>query len=420
MALAEFKARVQQTENDPVISVHVVAPDEIARLPREDAEARLSALLNQVRAKPELILYGFRTLASYVDPPPREALLGHNTLVEISIPYTLHLPNDMPFELTCPQAGRANLVLRKVWTTLAAGSNDAEIYADDQLLYYGPTQPLSPVTPQAPELGPWPHYTGRNIELGQDTHGVFRYTRIQTFFDLALAGIDGADADEAVRAARSRALDRATKIAMRIVNYLLDVYRYVTGATHVERLHVMAVNCVYFADHNLVSEGHAVEGGVGSAIVNRSGREIRQIRAMLLAGTEPERHVLLTQSSRAALARGQLVLAVVVAFQALEILLETELRAAYTKRGLSEVDITQKLKRFYKTKDRLTVLCPEVTGGLSVADDVTFWDLWLRDCNRKRNGIVHRNEGVTDSEALKVVELCEQCMARLSALPFPA
>ena len=271
MALAEFKARVQQTENDPVISVHVVAPDEIARLPREDAEARLSALLNQVRAKPELILYGFRTLASYVDPPPREALLGHNTLVEISIPYTLHLPNDMPFELTCPQAGRANLVLRKVWTTLAAGSNDAEIYADDQLLYYGPTQPLSPVTPQAPELGPWPHYTGRNIELGQDTHGVFRYTRIQTFFDLALAGIDGADADEAVRAARSRALDRATKIAMRIVNYLLDVYRYVTGATHVERLHVMAVNCVYFADHNLVSEGHAVEGGVGSAIVNRSG-----------------------------------------------------------------------------------------------------------------------------------------------------
>lgn len=92
MALAEFQARVRQTENDPAISVHVVAPDEIARLPREDAEARLSALLNQVRVRPELILYGFRTLASYVDPPPREALLGHNTLVEISIPYTLHLP----------------------------------------------------------------------------------------------------------------------------------------------------------------------------------------------------------------------------------------------------------------------------------------------------------------------------------------
>ena len=105
MALAEFQGRVRQTENDPAISVHVVAPAEIARLPREDAEARLSALLNQVRAKPELILYGFRTLASYVNPPPREALLGHNTLVEISIPYTLHLPNDMPFEVTCPQTG---------------------------------------------------------------------------------------------------------------------------------------------------------------------------------------------------------------------------------------------------------------------------------------------------------------------------
>jgi ribosomal protein S28E/S33 len=182
----------------------------------------------------------------------------------------------------------------------------------------------------------------------------------------------------------------------------------------------MAVNRVYFADHNLVSEGVAVEGGVGSAIVNRSGREIQRIKAMLLAGTEPERHVLLIQSSRAALDRGQLVLAVVVAFQALEILLETKLRAAYGRQGLSEGDITQKLKRVYKTKDRLTALCREVTGNLSVADDTAFWAIWLRDCNRKRNRIVHRNEAVTHPEALKAVELCEQCMARLSALPFPA
>jgi hypothetical protein len=419
MALAEFQARVRQTEDDLDVSVHVIAPDEIARLPREDAEARLSALLNQVRVRPEFVVYGFRTLASYVDPPPREAMLGHNTLVEISIPYTLHLPNDVPIDVRCPELGPASLVLRKVWTTLAAGSNDAEIYADDRLLYYGPTQPLSPFTPQAPELGPWPRYTGRNIEVGQDTYGILRYTRVRAFFDLALPDVDSADADEAVGAAKLRALDEATRIGKQIVNYLLDVYRYVTGAAHVERLHTMAVDRVYFADHNLVSEGHAVEGGVGSAIVNRSGREIQQIRAMLLTGAEPETHVLLTQSSRAALARGQLVLGVVAAFQALEILIETKLRTAYAKRGLPEADITKKLKQSYKTKDRLTVLCREVTGGQSVADDANFWDSWLTNCNRKRNGIVHRNEGVTDSEALVVVELCEQCMTRFSVLPFP-
>src|ERR1035437_650694 len=98
MALAEFRVHIQQTENDPIVPVRIVAPEEIARLPREEAEARLSALLHQVRVPPELILYGFASLASYVDPPPRTALLGYNTVVEISLPYTLHLPNDMPFD----------------------------------------------------------------------------------------------------------------------------------------------------------------------------------------------------------------------------------------------------------------------------------------------------------------------------------
>jgi hypothetical protein len=420
MSLAKFHARIRPMEGDREISVVVLAPQEIAGLPREAAEAHLSNLLNQVRPRPELIVYGFSTLASYVNPPPRTALLGHNTLVEISLPCTLHLPNDMPFEVRCPESGSATIVTRKVWTNLATGSNDAEIFADDQLLYYGPAQPLSPFVPQAPELGPWPHFTGTNVEIGKDTHGVFRYTQIRTFFDSALTGLGGVETDEAVQAARSLALEQAKKTGMTIVNYLLDVYRYVTGAEHVERLPAMAVNRVYFADHNLVSEGVAVEGGVGSAVVNRSGREIQRIKMMLKAGTEPERHVLLLQSSRAALERGQLVLAIVVAFQALEILLETKLRAAYAKQTVSESEITKKLKKFYKTKDRLTVLCREVTGGLSVADDASFWDSWLRDCNRKRNGVVHRNENVNHPEASKMVELCEQCMTRLSALPFPA
>jgi hypothetical protein len=229
----------------------------------------------------------------------------------------------------------------------------------------------------------------------------------------------GADADESVQAARSLALEHAKKTGMAIANYLLDVYRYVTGAEHVERLPAMAVNRVYFADHNLVSEGVAVKGGVGSAIVNRSGREIRRIEAMLKTGKEPERHLLLIQSARAALERGQLVLAIMVAFQALEILLETKLRAAYARQAVGEIEITEKLKKFWKTKYRLTVLCREVTGG-SVADDTAFWNSWLRECNQKRNGVVHRNDTVTHPEATRVVELCEQCMTRLSGLPFPA
>ena len=46
--------------------------------------------------------------------------------------------------------------------------------------------------------------------------------------------------------------------------------------------------------------------------------EIRKIGEMLRTGEEPPLHVLLLQSARASLNRGQLVLAVVVAFQALD------------------------------------------------------------------------------------------------------
>lgn len=264
MAFAEFRARIRQTGNDPMVPVRILAPQEIAGLPREEVETRLSGLLHQVRIRPELIVYGFASLASYVDPPPRAALLGYNTVVEISLPYTLHLPDGMPFDVTRPEAGRAAIVARKVWTNLATGSNEAEVYADDQLLYYGPAQPRSPTIPQAPELGPWPHFTGTNVEIGKDTHGVFRYTQIRIFFDSALAGIGGVDTDPRVQAARSSALEQAKATGMAIANYLLDVYRYVTGAEHVERLPFMAVNRVYFADHNLASEGVAVEGGLGS------------------------------------------------------------------------------------------------------------------------------------------------------------
>jgi hypothetical protein len=375
MVLAEYLAKIQQTAGDPMIPVHVIASREIATQPREQAERQLDALLHQVRIRPEIVLYSLRTVSSYEDPLPKSNLFGHNTLVEICLPYTLHLPSDMPLDVAYPKDCMATVVVRKVWTDLAVGSNTAEIYSDDCQLYYGPVQLASPNIPQAPELGPSPHFSGTNLEIAKDTHGVFRYTQIHVFFESTQTAIAGLDTDEAVQAARSLAYDGAMKTAKDVVNYLLDVYRYVTSAEHVERLSTMNVRRVYFADHNLLFEEVGIEGGLGSAIVNRSGREISRIREMLLAGAEPERHVLLMQSARAALNRGQLVLAVVVAFQSLEILLETKLRLAYAKLGLSDADVTERLKRWYRTKDRLTRLCREVTGGSCVGDDTLCWGI---------------------------------------------
>jgi hypothetical protein len=153
MAVSEFHAEVQQTADDLGVHVAILAPEEIRALPRPEAEERLSILLHQLRVRPELIVYGFGTFGSYVDPIPREQLFGHNTLVEVNLPYTLHLPVHRVFPVRCPQvADPVTVQMRKIWTDLAKGSNDVEAYADEQRLYYGPARPLTPTIPQAPAL----------------------------------------------------------------------------------------------------------------------------------------------------------------------------------------------------------------------------------------------------------------------------
>lgn len=417
MALLEFNADVQQTAEDPRVSVAILAPEEIRTLSRADAEERLSILLHQLRVRPEFIIYGFGTFASYVNPIPREQLLGHNTLVEVNLPYTLHLPIHRTFRIRCPQVDTpATVQMRKIWTDLAAGSNDVEAYADDRPLYYGQARPITPTIPQAPALGPWPHFIGTNVEIYKDTHGVFRYTQVRVLFDSVQTGIDGPDGAEAIQNARSSAVTKATEIASQVINYLLDVYRSITGEHHVERLARMLVTRVYFADSNLVYESVGIESGLGSAVVNRSRREIEHVAEMLAAGREPERQTLLLQSAHSALDRGQNLLAAVVAFQAQEIVIEKRLREGYAIQGVADAEVTARLKIHHRTKDRLTTLSREVFGGRSIADHTAFWDSWLRHCNQKRNAVVHRGEQIGNEEAKRLLNLCEECISRFAAL----
>jgi hypothetical protein len=235
-------------------------------------------------------------------------------------------------------------------------------------------------------------------------------------FDSVHAGIDGPDGVVAIQNARSVAVARATELGAQAINYLLDVYRSITGEEHVERLAKMFVTRVYFADSNLVYESVGIESGLGSAVVNRSLREIDRLAEMLAAGREPPRHVLLLQSAHSALARGQNLLAAVVAFQAQEIIIEKRLREGYAGQGIPDAEVTSRLKTYYQTKDRLTTLSREVFSGRSIADDTAFWGSWLRDCNQKRNAVVHRGEEIGSEGAKRLVNLCEDCISRFAAL----
>lgn len=415
--MVEFPATVQQTAADNPVRLTLLAEEAIRTLPPEQATERLNLLLQQVRVRPEFTIYSFGTYGSYVEPPNLDQFRGYNTLVEVNLPYTLHLPTGRLFPIADTHGViRGLLQTRKIWTNLAGGSNSVEAIADEQLLYYGPALPVTPTVPQDPVLGPWPRFTGPNVELGKDTRGIFRYTQARLLFNTDHAGVDGPDNLEPVKAARTAALTAVVSTAAEVINYALDVYRHVTGADHVERLPRLLVTRVYFPDVNLVYETAGLEGGVGSAVINRSRREIDRFAEMLAAGDQPDLHALLLQSARSALQRGQLVLSVVVAFQAQEMVIEAGIRQGLQQQGIGDAEITTQLKGCLSTRERLTTLARTALQGRSVADDNQFWNAWLQECNRKRNDIVHRGLPLTEVQAARVVALCEECIARFIAL----
>ena len=359
MALVEFSAMVQQTATDTPVRLTLLAEEAIRALPPDQVAERLNLLLHQVCVRPEFTIYNFGAYASYVEPQNPDQFHGYNTLVEVNLPYTLHLPRGMLFPIADTQrATRGLLETRKIWTDLAEGSHSVEAIADEQLLYYGSALPVTPTVPQDPALGPWPRFSGPNVELGKDTRGIFRYTQVRLLFNTEHAGIEAADESEIVREARDVAVAAAMSTAADIVNSALDVYRYVTAADHVERLPRHLVTRVYFVDVNVVYESAGLEGGVGSAVINRSRREISRFAEMLAAGEQPDPPSLLIQSARSALQRGQILLAVVVAFQAQEMVIEEGIRQGLQRQGIGDTEITAQLKGCFRRESGLQ-RCPE-------------------------------------------------------------
>jgi hypothetical protein len=400
-----------------VVQLVLYAPEEVWELAKEDADKRVSELLHQIRVRPEIHLFSSGVKFGYEHPPDKAQYGGYNTVVELNLPYCLHLPNGFTCNTVIRDPGRGALVsIQKTWTELAEGSHETDIVADDRELYYGPFEIASPKLPQAPAVGVTPRFYGKNVEIEKDTVGRFRYSRVRVCFETSHTDLSDREGDDSPFKA---AIREASRSALDVVNDVIDVYRFVTGEFHVERLTDAVITLVYFADHNTGFEGAAIKDGLRSAIVNRSAREIDSIATMLSSGQEPERHDLLLLSARSSLHQGSVLIAVILAYQALEILVETKLRNAYRTMGHTDPAISQKLKDHHRLSERLTSLCREVTGS-SVAGDTKFWNDWLVKCNRRRNGVVHRNESVTEVEAQELIDLSAECIRRVMALPFPA
>jgi len=368
-------------------------------------------MLAEVATKPSFRLFGTALSYSYPDEelgklPAQPA----NTLIEMGIPYCFHVPDNAMFELK--QDGTvSHLVFRKVWTTRVAGSSNADYRSPTHVLYHNKTTVQTPNFPTEPDLGPEPICTGVNVEAEKNRSGLYRYSRVRMFLDTAYtreALISKAGAESA----------RSDMIARGVagINRFIDVYRAVTKAAHIQRVASVHVRDIFFREHNIGFHGASFGHGIGTAVMNRSETELNVISRMTATGEDIATWDLLFLDADASLNSNSFTLAVVNAFQALELRLEDFLESRMGRQGMRQAEIDERLDRMWRTKERLKDLVPSLVSRRLIDDDPKLWDQFCWAYDDIRNKLVHAARALDHEKAERAISACRDVSAWLDGV----
>ena len=329
-----------------------------------------------------------------------------NTLVEVRLPYCLLIPNRYEMKVNLPEMEMDTLVtFEKVWTNRATfenvSSDEADFFADDRILYFQHSSITTPKMPIDPLEGWEPFFHGKNVEKTNDNNGTFRYTRLYIQFTT-----------EIVNGENDR-LRSAIDISNIVINRIIDNYRDVTGESHIRRLGQVNPILIYFIDQNYGE--WLLPLNIGTARMNISRVNLEQIKKRLNDGTQPGLHQLLFMNAQNSLDKGDLTLAVVESFQALEIFLENYLIAQFQKIGVFNDEYVKILNKNWKTKNRLRDVL-KITNGISLIDNNELWDKWCTSYDKIRNEVIHSGKEPTVKEAFNVLNTNNEVFTWISAL----
>lgn len=343
---------------------------------------------------------------SYSDEESMKDFNFGNILIEIFLPYCLHLPNQEEIVINIPEQGiKALIIHRKIWTNRAktedGESDKVDIYTNDQCLYFKNSSILGPVLPYQPELG-WDSFIiGRNIEKADDRSGTFRFSKILMQFDTDIPSDINKLSDKSL----DKLFRRIREIAVLVINRLIDNYRDITDEIHVRRLGSLKLNMIYFVQQN--KGFYMTDLNVKAAMMNRSGREIQELHSRLKAGKKPDLYELLLQNSRSSCSTNDFTLAIVESFQALEIFLENYLISEFEKRGDKKSDYTKILEKYWRTKERLNDVL-NMIKNVSLSKQQDIWDKWCNHYHKTRNEVIHGGREPTEDETKETLALNEK------------
>jgi len=406
-----IKAKMPNTGEE--IDFCIFCPREILeKNEKEKIENEIKEQIKNVNVDKPLIITGVTVPYEPVDELKIENY-GFNTLIQISLPYCLHLPNHYPLGVDLGNGEKACIELKKVWTEKATGSNESDFLAKDRVCYFSKPDIITPQFPQEENVGWDLRFTGKNIEKVRDTNGYFRYSRLNIFFD---TNFKKEEIDDRGYFSEGILKVIAEKTQL-IVNKFLDIYKVVTEEDFVDRIGFLNITHILFFEHNsgllLTSPNY---GYIQSAVMNRSRNELEKIEKMLKEDIHPELYELLFLNASNSLKKKMFTLAIVESFQALEIFLENYLMDKFSNKGLSESDIKGKLEQKWRTKERLKDLLKEATGKSLSADNQTLWNKWVLIYDNIRNEVIHKGKEVNESDAMDTLEKNKEVVSWIKSI----
>jgi hypothetical protein len=295
----------------------------------------------------------------------------------------------------------SHLVFKKVWTGRAEGSSDTDYLSPTHVLYHNKTSIKTPHFPTEPDRGPEPICTGTNVEALKDKAGLYRYSLIWMFFDTAYTR-EMLTSKIGGETARSEMIARAVAV----LNRFIDIYRVVTNNAHVQRLSSAHIRDIFFREHNIGFHGASFGHGIGTAVMNRAGSELNEISRKAATGEEIPPWQLLFLDAEASLETNAFTLAVVNAFQALELRLEDFLEKMMTTQGVPAAEIEERLGKVWRTKERLKDLVPSLSGRRLIDDDPNLWDRFCWAYDDIRNKLIHAARDLDHAKTERAIAAC--------------
>jgi hypothetical protein len=396
--------KFQEKDKEPVeAEIYVLGSKEyFESKTKEEIEEQVQKDLNQISLSPVSGIYNFHTSFQYDNEEVLKDFDYGNTVIQVNLPFVLHIPNEFDFEIELKDNNIKGLVTtRKIWTNRAnsdgIGSSEVDLYCKDNALYFKNSNFITPKIPMNPKEGWEPFFTGQNVEKIKDKGGVFRFTQLYIEIDTNYSK-EQLENDKV-----EKVLKKVKESALKIVNKLIDAYRLSTKLHHITRLGNLNVSMVYFKYLNTGFYTPSMGFGIETAPINRSYKEIQKMRDFLESDDDSSMCDLLILDSLDSFELKNYSQSVLQSFQALEIKLEQFIFNKLIEEGQTEDEVNKYLNTNWMTKTRLKDSMKKLTGSSLQEYSQDLWDRWCTNYDKVRNEVIHRGYEPEESEVGKML-----------------